>query len=77
MDSIFIVLAVFWKVVKKTKMPSLAEMDLLSGKAEIDAMESTWVIPQPRNFLERVSQPTLSCLVKTANPGNKVWLVIV
>jgi len=51
---IFIVLAVFWKVVKKTKMPSLAEMDLLSGKAEIDAMESTWVIPQPRNFLERV-----------------------
>lgn len=46
----------FWKIVKKTKMHPLMEIDLLSGKAEVDALESTWVTPQPRNFLERVSR---------------------
>ena len=57
MARIFIFLAGFWKIVKKTRMHPLAEMDLVSGKAEIDAMESTWVKPQPQNILERVSQP--------------------
>ncbi|KAF7556250.1 hypothetical protein G7046_g6345 [Stylonectria norvegica] len=50
---IFGSLAVFWKIVKKTKMPSLEEMDLVSGKGEIDAMESSWVKPQARNMFER------------------------
>lgn len=55
-NSIFVLLFVFWKVVKKTKMPSLAEMDLMGGKPEIDALESTWEKPIPRNVLERVSR---------------------
>lgn len=54
-NRIFGFMFAFWKFVKKTKMHPLAEMDLLSGKAEIDALESTWEKPVPKNFLERVS----------------------
>lgn len=54
---IFVLLFVFWKVVKKTKMLPLAEMDLMGGKPKIDALESTWKKPVPRNFIERVSRP--------------------
>ncbi|KAL7921004.1 amino acid permease/ SLC12A domain-containing protein [Trichoderma austrokoningii] len=51
---IFLSLFFGYKLVKKTKFVGLAEMDLWSGKAEIDRLESTWVKPVPRNFLERI-----------------------
>ncbi|KAK7999226.1 hypothetical protein PG991_014901 [Apiospora marii] len=43
-----------YKLVKRTKMVKPAEMDLWSGKAEIDRLESPWVEPVPRNFIERI-----------------------
>lgn len=51
---IFACLFFGYKIVKKTKMVKLSEMDLWSGKAEIDRLEDTWETPQPRNFLERI-----------------------
>ncbi|KAJ4150268.1 hypothetical protein LMH87_011025 [Akanthomyces muscarius] len=51
---IFLSLFLGYKFVKRTKFVPLAEMDLWSGKAEIDRLEGTWVVPKPRNFLERM-----------------------
>ncbi|KAI0117922.1 amino acid permease [Nemania sp. FL0031] len=51
---IFAALFIGYKVVKKTKMVPLAEMDLWSGKEEVDRLEGTWPEVKPRNFLERV-----------------------
>ena len=54
--AIFIFLGFFlgYKFVMKTKFVRLHEMDLWSGKAEIDRLEPTWVVPVPRNFLEKI-----------------------
>jgi amino acid transporter len=51
-----IVLALFfgYKLVKKTKFVRVQDMDLWSGKAEIDALEPHWPVVKPRNFLERI-----------------------
>ncbi|KAJ3494804.1 hypothetical protein NLG97_g3839 [Lecanicillium saksenae] len=51
-----ICLALFlgYKFIKKTKFITLEEMDLWSGKAEIDRLEGTWAVPEPRNFVERI-----------------------
>jgi yeast amino acid transporter len=51
---IFATLYFGYKIIKRTKIVRLAEMDLWSGKAEIDALEEYWVVPRPRNLLERV-----------------------
>ncbi|GAP87560.1 putative amino acid permease [Rosellinia necatrix] len=51
---IFFALFFGYKLVKKTKMVPLGEMDLWSGKAEIDRLEGTWPEVKPRNFLERI-----------------------
>lgn len=51
---IFIVLIFGYKFINKTKLVAPSEMDLWSGKSEIDQLEGTWVVPKPRNFLERV-----------------------
>ncbi|KAF2208322.1 hypothetical protein CERZMDRAFT_101391 [Cercospora zeae-maydis SCOH1-5] len=51
---IFFSLFVGYKVIKRTKVVKLGEMDLWSGKAEIDAMEGTWPERKPRNWLERI-----------------------
>lgn len=51
---IFLGLFLGYKIVKKTKMVPLGEMDLWSGKAEVDSLEGTWPDPKPRNFLERI-----------------------
>lgn len=51
---LFFGLYVGYKAVEKTKVVKLSEMDLWSGKAEIDALEASWVVPVPRNFVERV-----------------------
>lgn len=51
-----IVLTLFfgYKLVKKTKFVKVQNMDLWSGKAEIDALEPLWPVVKPRNFLERI-----------------------
>lgn len=51
---IFLGLFFGYKLVKKSQFVPLAEMDLWSGKAEIDRLEGTWVVQKPRNFLERI-----------------------
>ena len=43
-----------YKIVKRTKLVKLQEMDLWSGKAEIDRLEPMWPVVRPRNFVERV-----------------------
>jgi amino acid transporter len=51
-----IVLCLFfgYKFVKKTKFVRVEEMDIWSGKAEIDRLEPLWPVVKPRNFLERI-----------------------
>ncbi|KAI1126948.1 amino acid permease [Nemania abortiva] len=51
---IFAALFIGYKVVKRTKVVPLAEMDLWSGKEEVDRLEGSWPEIRPRNFLERV-----------------------
>ncbi|KAI0598918.1 amino acid permease [Biscogniauxia sp. FL1348] len=51
---IFACLFLGYKLVKKTSFVKLADMDLWSGKAEVDRLEGTWPEVKPRNFLERV-----------------------
>lgn len=51
---IFASLFLGYKLVKKTRFVRVHEMDLWSGKAEIDRLEPHWVVPKPRNFLERI-----------------------
>jgi amino acid transporter len=51
-----IVLTLFcsYKIVKRTKFVKVQNMDLWSGKAEIDRLEPLWPVVKPRNFLERI-----------------------
>ena len=51
---IFACLFLGYKVVKRTKFRKVSEMDIWSGKAEIDAQEPLWPQRVPRNVLERV-----------------------
>ncbi|KHN99851.1 proline-specific permease [Metarhizium album ARSEF 1941] len=51
---IFLALFLGYKSVVGTRLVSLAEMDLWSGKAEIDRLEGTWEVNKPRNWLERI-----------------------
>ncbi|KAJ9502854.1 hypothetical protein H2202_001976 [Exophiala xenobiotica] len=51
---IFASLFLGYKIVKRTRFVRLKDMDLWSGKAEIDRMEGTWPETKPRNFIERI-----------------------
>lgn len=51
---IFLSLFFGYKLVKKTKFVPVSEMDIWSGKAEIDRLEPTWKERKPRNFLEKI-----------------------
>jgi len=51
---IFFVLYAVWKVLKRTKWLSASEVDLYTGKAALDAMDSSWPEQIPRNFAEKV-----------------------
>ncbi|KAJ8122078.1 hypothetical protein ONZ43_g1632 [Nemania bipapillata] len=51
---IFAALFFGYKIVKKTRLVPLADMDLWSGKAEVDALEGTWPEAKPGNFLQRI-----------------------
>lgn len=49
---IFLALVLGYKFVKKTKLVELGDMDLWSGKTEID--RQVWPVRKPRNVVERV-----------------------
>ncbi len=51
---IFLALFFGYKFVNKAKWVKLEDIDIWTGKAEIDRLEPLWVVPQPRNFLERM-----------------------
>jgi yeast amino acid transporter len=51
---IFLCLFFGYKLTKRTKFVPLAEIDIWSGKAEIDRLEPTWPVVKPRNWLERI-----------------------
>ncbi|TWU71920.1 hypothetical protein ED733_002857 [Metarhizium rileyi] len=51
---IFLALFLGYKLVKRTRFVKPAEMDIWSGKAEIDRLEGTWKIVKPRNWLEKI-----------------------
>ncbi|KAI0896318.1 proline-specific permease [Annulohypoxylon nitens] len=51
---IFAGLFLGYKIIKRTKLVKLSDMDLWSGKAEVDRLEDTWPEVKPRNFLERI-----------------------
>lgn len=51
---IFLALFCGYKFIMKTEFVKLSEMDLWSGKAEIDRLEPTWPVRKPRNWLERI-----------------------
>ncbi|KAL6253098.1 hypothetical protein RBB50_000819 [Rhinocladiella similis] len=51
---IFACLFLGYKFAKRTRFVRLKDMDLWSGKAEIDRMEGSWPELKPRNIFERV-----------------------
>ncbi|KAG5949093.1 hypothetical protein E4U53_006039 [Claviceps sorghi] len=51
---IFLALFLGYKLVKRTEFVKLSEVDLWSGKAEIDRLEGTWVVARPENWLEKL-----------------------
>ncbi|KAI1181476.1 AAT family amino acid transporter [Nemania serpens] len=51
---IFLALFLGYKLVRKTRLVPLAEMDLWSGKEEIDQLEGSWPDVRPTNFLQRI-----------------------
>ena len=51
---IFSCLLLGYKIIKRTKLVKLSEMDLWSGKAEIDRQEPLWPVRKPRNWLEKI-----------------------
>lgn len=48
---IFVLLYLFWKIFKRSKLVNPAEADIWSGKAALDA--EVWPEQVPRNFLEK------------------------
>ncbi|KAI4156394.1 MAG: hypothetical protein LQ340_000299 [Diploschistes diacapsis] len=51
---IFLALFLGYKIVHGTKFVKVQDMDLWSGKAEIDRLEPTWPVVEPKNFLQRM-----------------------
>ncbi|KAM4063657.1 amino acid permease [Hirsutella rhossiliensis] len=51
---IFLSLFLGYKLAKGTRFVRLSNMDIWSGKAEIDRLEPTWRVIKPRNVLERI-----------------------
>ncbi|KAI1157964.1 AAT family amino acid transporter [Nemania serpens] len=51
---IFLALFLGYKLVRKTRLVPLAEMDLWSGKEEIDQLEGSWPEVRPKNFMQRI-----------------------
>ena len=51
---VFLALYFGYKIVKRTKIVKLKEMDLWSGKEAIDRQEHMWPVREARNWLERI-----------------------
>lgn len=60
---IFATLFLGYKIIKRTKFVKVHEMDLWSGKTEVDQLEALWEEPRPRNFLGPLRFPTLCALL--------------
>lgn len=50
---IYFILYGVWKIVKRTRFIPAAEVDLYTGKAALDAMDSQWPEQIPKNILEK------------------------
>lgn len=57
MIGVFPVLFVGWKLLKKSKWRKPQEVDLLTGKAEVDAYEAEYVEPIPRYVYPQPPKP--------------------
>jgi len=51
----FFLLYGFWKLLKKTRIIPIEEVDLFSGKDEIDQLEASWIHQDPKNIFEKVT----------------------
>jgi amino acid transporter len=51
---VFVVLYAFWKVFKWTHLKRPMDVDLMTGKAALDAEEAGYVERAPRNFVEKI-----------------------
>lgn len=60
LTSAFALFYVFWKVVRRTKIHPLKEVDLVTGKTQIDEMEGQWPDEEPKNILQKVSWMRIS-----------------
>ncbi|RDW58874.1 hypothetical protein BP6252_13350 [Coleophoma cylindrospora] len=58
---IFFLLYGFWKLAKKSRLIPIAEIDILSGKDEIDQLEALWIQPDPKNIFEKVHSALHVC----------------
>lgn len=53
MIMVFPVLFMGWKIIKKTKMKALDEIDLVSGVEEIEEYTRNFVATPPKNIFEK------------------------
>lgn len=51
---IYLVLYVFWKIVKRTSFVRPSQADIFTGKAALDAADAHWPQRVPRNIFERI-----------------------
>ncbi|KAH8692061.1 putative arginine permease [Talaromyces proteolyticus] len=51
---IFGVFYIFWKILKGTKVHLLEDVDLVTGKAEIDALDDIWETEHPKTLAARL-----------------------
>ncbi|EXJ77813.1 AAT family amino acid transporter, partial [Capronia epimyces CBS 606.96] len=50
---VFAALYVFWKLLKKTRIHPLDQVDLITGKQEVDDMDGCWPKVQPKNLWQK------------------------
>jgi amino acid permease len=53
-NRIFGVFYIFWKLLKGTKVHQLEDVDLVTGKSEIDALDDSWEIEHPKTLTARL-----------------------
>ena len=51
---IYLVLFVFWKILRRTSFVRPAEADIFTGKAALDAADAHWPERIPRNIWEKI-----------------------
>lgn len=71
LSSAFALFYAFWKVVRRTRVHPLEDVDLVTGKTQVDEMEGQWPDEQPKNLLQKVSssRPSAACFTDSKAPG--------